>query len=147
MTVHSPSGQSPEEFGVHHKNKGPNGFANNEIPFTEIRTYNINMVGDGLNEALANYMYGNGLDRPVHKWFKGKEVPTTTVEETLITDHLIKPDASRIYSDHARLIWIGPQAVRTEEDRYSKQLVRKDLQAQTCRSGFSHGTAALGIQT
>lgn len=115
MTVHSPSGQSPEEFGVHHKNKGPNGFANNEIPFTEIRTYNINMVGDGLNEALANYMYGNGLDRPVHKWFKGKEVPTTTVEETLITDHLIKPDASRIYSDQARLIWIGPQAVRTGE--------------------------------
>ncbi len=115
MTVHSPSGIDPEKYGVHRKNKGPNGFANNEVPFTEIRTYNINTVGEALNEALTNYMCGGGIDRPAHKWFKGKEIPPTTLENTLITDQLIKPDASRIYNDPARLVWIGVPLIRTGE--------------------------------
>ena len=72
------------------------------------------MVGDALRLSLANYMAGNGLDRPVHKWFAAK-VPHTTVEESLIAGHLIKPDASRIFDEQARLVWTGGSMERIEE--------------------------------
>lgn len=115
MTVHSPSGREPERFGVKAKRQGPHPFANNEIPFAENRSYNIVMVGDALREALSNYMYGQGLNRPAHKWFAGKDVKPTTVEESLVTDQLIKPDASRIFNEKTRLVWIGVAPSRTEQ--------------------------------
>lgn len=114
MTVHSPSGQNPERFGVRRKGSVPNPFANNEVFFSDNRGYDIGMVGDALRLSLANYMAGNGLDRPVHKWFAAK-VPHTTVEESLIAGHLIKPDASRIFDEQARLVWIGGSMERIEE--------------------------------
>ncbi len=114
MTVHSPSGREPEKYGVRVKNPTPRLFANNEIAFTEERNYSLDRVGEGLRLAIYNYMRGEGLDRPAQKWFEGK-VPATQVEETFVTDQLIKPDACRIYDDNARLVWIGPEPVRTEE--------------------------------
>lgn len=115
MTAHSPSGKEPGRFGVARKNTETNPFANNEIPFTEHRVYNLNMAGDALNDALFNYIYGNAIERPAHKWFTGKSIPQTTVENSLITDHLIKPDASRIYDERARLVWIGVPPERGEQ--------------------------------
>ena len=106
MTVHSRSGQQPEEFGVRRKDRLPNPFANNEVPFAENRGYSLEMVGDGLNLSLANWLVGSGLEKPVHKWF-GSKVPATTVIPSLITDHLIKPDSCRIYNDKARIVWVG----------------------------------------
>jgi hypothetical protein len=114
MTVHSRSGQHPEEFGVRRKDRFANPFANNEVPFAENRGYNIDMVGEGLNLSLANWLVGNGIDRPLHKWFSGK-VPQTTIPNTLITDHLIKPDGCRIYNDKARIVWIGGGVQLTDE--------------------------------
>lgn len=106
MTLHSPSGQNPEHYGVRRKGSMPNPFANNELFFADNRGYNINIVGDGLRTSLAHFMAGAELDFPVNKWFEGK-VPPTTVEKSLITDHLIKPDNCRIYDDSARVVWIG----------------------------------------
>ncbi len=114
MTLHSRSGANPEEFGVRRKGSTLNPFANNEIAFAENRNYNIVEVGEALNLSLANYLLGSGLDKPVEKWFRTK-VPQPSVEPTLITDHLIKPDSCRIYSDTARLVWIGAKPIRTEE--------------------------------
>lgn len=114
MTVHSPSGREPEKFGVRRKDRLPNPFANNEVPFAENRGYSLDMVGDGLNLSLANWLVGNGLERPVHKWF-GAKVPATTIIPSLITDHLIKPDGCRIYNDKARIVWIGGATMLTEE--------------------------------
>ena len=115
MTVHSPSGQHPERFGVTLKHAGPHPFANNEIAFSEKWGYDIDRVGEALREALANYLVGNGLNRPVHKWFSGKEAKPTTVEDTLIADQLIKPDAARLFHEKARLVWIGLPPQRTDE--------------------------------
>ncbi len=114
MTVHSRSGQQPEEFGVRRKDRLPNPFANNEVPFAENRGYSLDMVGDGLNLSLANWLVGSGLERPVHKWFSSK-VPPTTVIPSLITDHLIKPDSCRIYNDKARIVWVGGTPELSEE--------------------------------
>ena len=106
MTVHSRSGHEPEAFGVRRKDRLPNPFANNEVPFAENRGYSLDMVGEALNLSLANWLVGCGLDKPVHKWFATK-VPATTVIPSLITDHLIKPDSCRIYNDKARIVWVG----------------------------------------
>lgn len=114
MTIHSPSGENPEAFSVRRKTKSLNSFANNEIYFAEDRGYNINIVGDALRASLAAYLVSEGVDRPAHKWFECKAQPTT-VENSLITDHLIKPDASRIFNENARLIWIGGAIERTQE--------------------------------
>lgn len=114
MTLHSPSGQAPEKFGVKRKATGSNPFANNEISFSDSRGYSIDMAGDALRLSLANYMVGSGLDRPVHKWFAAK-VPATTVDPATIADHLLKPDASRLYDENARIIWIGGSMQRTAD--------------------------------
>ncbi len=114
MTVHSRSGQQPEAFGVRRKDRLPNPFANNEVPFAENRGYSLDMVGEGLNLSLANWLVGSGLDKPVHKWFASK-VPTTSVIPSLITDHLIKPDLCRLYNDKARIVWVGGSPELTDE--------------------------------
>lgn len=114
MTVHSRSGQEPEAFGVRRKDRLPNPFANNEVAFAENRGYSLDMVGEGLNLSLANWLVGSGLDKPVHKWF-GSKVPATTVIPSLITDHLIKPDGCRIYNDKARIVWVGGTPELSEE--------------------------------
>ncbi len=114
MTVHSRSGHEPEAFGVRRKDRLPNPFANNEVPFAENRGYSLDMVGEALNLSLANWLVGCGLDKPVHKWFATK-VPATTVIPSLITDHLIKPDSCRIYNDKARIVWVGGTPELSEE--------------------------------
>ena len=114
MTVHSPSGQHPELFGVRRRNDALHPFANNEIRFVENRNYNLKAAGESLNTALQHYMYGYELERPVHKWFTGK-VPVTTVEPTLIADCMIEPDAARLYDEKRRIIWIGSLPQRDEE--------------------------------
>ncbi len=114
MTVHSRSGHEPEAFGVRRKDRLPNPFANNEVPFAENRGYSLDMVGEALNLSLANWLVGSGLEKPVHKWFSSK-VPATTVIPSLITDHLIKPDGCRIYNDKARIVWVGGTPELSEE--------------------------------
>ncbi|MDR2936089.1 MAG: cobalamin-dependent protein [Rikenellaceae bacterium] len=106
MTVHSPSGTNPEAFGVRLKSPTQKPFANNEITFTENRAYSLEQAGNSLHAATYNYMRQAGFEKPAEKWFEGK-VPHTQIAPTLITDHLIKPDASRIFSEHARLVYIG----------------------------------------
>ncbi|MDD3108551.1 MAG: radical SAM protein, partial [Alistipes sp.] len=106
MTVHSPSGCYPQEYGVKRRNAHVHTFANNEVAFVENRGYNIAQVGEALNEALANYMYGCGLDRPVHKWFAGKAQPTS-LRPTLIEELEIAPDEARLFRPEGRIVWIG----------------------------------------
>ena len=133
MTVHSPSGRHPEHFGVRVKNKPPNPFANNEVHFAEDRQYNVAAAGEALRRATYNYMRQAGIDKPAHKWFEGK-APASTHEPTLVTDQLIKPDASRIYDDRARLVWIGNEPGRTDDglvlygNAREKQLKFKDFE-------------------
>ena len=111
MTLYSPSGQCPEAYGVTRKGRMPNPFANNELFFSENRGYDIKTLGEVLTTSLSNYLAGYDLYKPVHKWFPMK-VPATTIEPTLISDHLIKPDACRIFDPNARIVWIGDEMQR-----------------------------------
>jgi len=70
MTIHSPSGIAPQNFGAKLLQDKPNRFANNEVPFSTDNEIDLEYYGKGLNLAIYNYMQGTGYDVPVKKWFK-----------------------------------------------------------------------------
>jgi hypothetical protein len=70
MTIHSPSGQSPESVGAKRIHIPSGSFANNEIPFTTPHEIDLDYYGKGLNLATYNYMQGAGYDMKVPDWFK-----------------------------------------------------------------------------
>ncbi len=68
MTVHSPSGVSPDNYGAQHLPHEPAPFANNEIAFTDHQQYDLDALGAALRKATYNYMHGLCFDWPVEKW-------------------------------------------------------------------------------
>lgn len=89
MTCHSPSGVSPEKFGVNRVSLKPNPFANNEVTYIEVTTYDYERIGPGLEKSLYNYMQGIGVDEHVNHWFNFK-VPLPMIPPNFIRD-IIKP--------------------------------------------------------
>jgi hypothetical protein len=77
-TVHSPVGQHPEQYGVTLLPLPPGPFAKNDIGFTDPTGTDHDMLGQGLNKALYNYMHGIGLEADVRSWFSVR-VPKTKV--------------------------------------------------------------------
>ena len=76
MTVHSPSGQQPENVGAIHIKQKSGSFANNEIPFTTDQPIDLEFYGQGLNLATYNYMQGAGYNIPVNEWFNSPKKGT-----------------------------------------------------------------------
>lgn len=72
MTAHSPSGKSPEQFGVRRTSEEENRFCNNEIDFEGEFDYDIEAVGRGLDLATYNYMHGLGYEMPLKRWFENR---------------------------------------------------------------------------
>jgi hypothetical protein len=75
LTAHSPVGLSPEKFQVKilPLKKSRHGlFAKNELPFSEEKFVDHDMLGVGLRRALYNYMLGQGLDLDLREWFDEK---------------------------------------------------------------------------
>src|SRR5690606_9420093 len=68
MTLHSPSGQHPKDYGAHYLPHQTGAFANNEIAFTDHQKINFDRLGQALYKATYNYMHGLCLDWPVRKW-------------------------------------------------------------------------------
>ena len=73
MTIHSPSGQNPENVGAQRVDTPAGSFANNEIPFTSGHEIDLDYYAKGLNLATYNYMQGTGYDVNVKKWFNPKQ--------------------------------------------------------------------------
>ena len=81
LTAHSPVGLNPEKFKVKiipQKISEHGLFARNELPFTEEKFVDHDMLGVGLRRALYNYMLGQGLDLDLREWFDGK-VPKPSI--------------------------------------------------------------------
>ncbi len=82
LTAHSPVGLYPDKFKVKilPQKKSEYGlFAKNELPFSEEKFVDHDMLGVGLRRALFNYMLGQGLDMDLRDWFDEK-VPKPKVE-------------------------------------------------------------------
>ena len=82
-TVHSPVGQSPEEYGVTLAPLPPGDFAKNDVAFIDPTGVDHDALGAGLKKAIYNYMHGIGLEEDVRMWFPFK-VPKTTVRRDRI---------------------------------------------------------------
>jgi len=77
MTCHSPSGFTPEKFGVKRVTLKPNPFANNEVPYSESTNYDYARIGKGLEKSIYNFMHGVGIDEHISQWFDFKVPPPT----------------------------------------------------------------------
>lgn len=82
-TVHSPVGQSPEEYGIRLRPLPPVSFAKNDIGFDDPTGVDHDALGVVLRKAIYNFMHGIGLDDDVRGWFPYK-VPKTTVSRNRI---------------------------------------------------------------
>ncbi|WP_348946395.1 radical SAM protein [Chitinibacter sp. FCG-7] len=82
-TVHSPVGKNPEEYGVELIPLPPVSFAKNDVGFIDTTPIDHDLMGQGLNKALYNFMHGIGLDEDVRAWFDCK-VPRPTVNRHFV---------------------------------------------------------------
>jgi hypothetical protein len=85
LTAHSPVGLNPDKYKIKivPEKKSEHGlFAKNELPFTEEKFVDHDMLGVGLRRALFNYMLGQGLDMDLRDWFDEK-VPKPKVDLSL----------------------------------------------------------------
>lgn len=122
MTIHSPVGMNPSEFGIKRVDQGPGSFANNELPHDDTTGANHDLFGEGLRKSLFNYMHGVGFEIPLKEWFDFN-TPATTISKKFI-DTAIKNSNSIELKDHHRIIWIGTQPELVPlEDVVSSDLV------------------------
>ena len=87
MTLYSDSGCNPANYGVKKVDTYKNSFANNELHFENPFDVQNDKLGEGLNKALYNFLYKNGLDLPINQWFNFS-VPKTIVEKNFVKDLL-----------------------------------------------------------
>ena len=82
-TVHSPVGQSPDEYGVTLQALPPVSFAKNDVAFIDPTGTDHDAMGHALKKAIYNFMHGIGLESDVRSWF-GVKVPRPTVAKDKI---------------------------------------------------------------
>jgi hypothetical protein len=85
-------------------------FATNDIPHRDPTGGNHDRFDDVLPRALSEWMQGEGLDRPVQKWFTGNmprpKTPSTFIARSLTEPPPLKPSA--------RMIWLGGDPLEDE---------------------------------
>jgi hypothetical protein len=89
-TVHSPVGQSPQDYGITLLPLPDSPFAKNDVGFVDPTGTDHDALGRGLKKAIYNYMHGIGLDEDVRAWFAhlpGK-IPKPTVPRQRIARSL-----------------------------------------------------------
>lgn len=122
MTVHSPAGLNPQQFGVEHISMDKGTFANNEIAFFDKTGCDHSAFGDGLRKSLYNYMHGIGFDLKLNEWFDFG-VPPTTIFPQVIRKALSEQACATPNPD-AKILWIGPSP---ELKLFDKQKKGKSL--------------------
>ena len=81
LTQFSPMAQHPEKYGITIRPKLVDPFSNYLLEFDEVGRLDHESFGAGLRQAVGQYRFGVGLDRPAHSWFGGiaTEMPPTTL--------------------------------------------------------------------
>ena len=104
MTVHSPVGMFPEEFGVIPQQNEIT-FANNDIQFKDKTGIDHDKFSFGLKKSLFNFMHGICFEYELQEWFDFK-IPHTTISFDYIASCLEKEENFNTKSS-AKIIWIG----------------------------------------
>lgn len=108
MTVHSPVGLHPEEFGVIPQQNEIT-FANNDIQFIDKTGINHDKFSFGLKKSLFNYMHGICFEYDLQDWFEFK-IPKTKIAPDFIENSL-NNEVDFSLKPTAKLIWIGTTPV------------------------------------
>ncbi len=88
-TVHSPVGQSPQDYGVSLQPLPPGKFARNDIGFIDPTGVDHDALGLGLKKGIYNFMHGIGLEEDVRMWWD-RPVPKTRVARRRIEKALLE---------------------------------------------------------
>ena len=106
LTAHSPVGLNPEKFGI--KVTGPieGSFARNDLEYSTNSNYDPSKYSQGLKSALANYMVGKELQKPIQNWFSFK-TPKTTVKKQYIQKLMLENRQILDIHDSSRFLWTG----------------------------------------
>ena len=85
-TVHSPVGQSPDEYGIKLQPLPEITFAKNDVAFIDPTGVDHDILGLGLKKAIYNYMHGLGFEVSADVWFAdlGMRIPRTSIT----SDHI-----------------------------------------------------------
>ncbi len=105
MTAHSPVGLNPEKFHVINQTPVIGSFANNDLEHADPTGTDHDSFSYGLKKSLLNYMHGQCLEYPLHKWFDFK-VPRTTIPQHFITSVL----EEQVYAQtrpNTKVAWLG----------------------------------------
>jgi len=97
MTCHSPTGKSPQNYGVKRVSLKPNPFANNEVSFIESVNCKHDRLGKGLEKSIYNYMHGVGIDDHISQWFDLK-----VALPTIPPDYIAKTIGIKRFKDKKR---------------------------------------------
>lgn len=83
MTVHSPIGMNPHDYGVERIDPNPNAFTQNACAHSDSAGCDPELFGPGLVTALYNYIHSNGIDFDLQTWFDFR-IPRTTIPRDYI---------------------------------------------------------------
>ncbi|HPN36865.1 MAG TPA: radical SAM protein [Melioribacteraceae bacterium] len=104
LTAHSPITQNPEKYGVKILSSLNNSFANNDLEFTDLTGIDHSIFTEGLNKALYNYMYNNGLDINVKNWFEF-DIPKANVKPNFVENLLKLHKPELTIEENKTIIW------------------------------------------
>ena len=109
MTVHSPIGKNPREYGVAASGPEYLGFARNELTHEDPDGCNHDDFSAGLRKSLFNYMHGVGLEQPLTFWFD-HEIPPNSNHPQLISRKIARycKAPKKLATD--RVLWLGGKA-------------------------------------
>lgn len=111
LTRHSGIYPMPEQFGVRILDTGKVHFAQNDVGHADPAGGNHDAFDDVLPVALAAWMRGEDLSRPVHTWFSGAKMPKTRERSSRIREALLgapEPDGGRV-------VWLGGEPLQDDD--------------------------------
>lgn len=102
----------PGAYGVHVA--PPHGvFAMNDLPHEDPVGADPDDFDEPLARSLASWMRGEGLDRPVHRWFPRGTVPRSGEAPDRVMRALEAPEPEP--GPAARLVWLGDGMLETDD--------------------------------
>lgn len=101
-TVHAPVGKDPDGYGIIITGPPRGGFAWNNLEHVEPGGADHDALGPGLTTALAAWMRGEDLERPLPRWFSGR-VPKPRQPP----DRIAAAIAAASEAPGERVLWLG----------------------------------------
>ena len=108
-TAHSPIGINPAAEGLTILGPVFAGFAENDLRHADSRATCPPWLGEGLRNAVLNYIEQAGLELPVQRWFSHRVKPPR-VARTWLKQALAEPFSVSLTAER-RCVWIGGRPV------------------------------------